>query len=58
MFWVHGGAFVYGSNSNELYGPEYIITEDVVIVAINYRLGILGKQFRYVVVSFVINFSF
>ncbi|KAK9875464.1 hypothetical protein WA026_007858 [Henosepilachna vigintioctopunctata] len=42
MVWVHGGGFTYGSNSTELYGPEYLITEDVILVTINYRLGIFG----------------
>lgn len=42
MFWVHGGAFVAGSSKTEVYGPEFLLTEDVVVVTINYRLGILG----------------
>lgn len=43
MVWIHGGGFVWGSNNSRIYGPEFLITEDAVIVAINYRLGILGK---------------
>lgn len=31
-----------GSNKTELFGPEFLMTEDVVLVIINYRLGILG----------------
>lgn len=42
MFWIHGGAFMTGSNKTELFGPEYLIAENVVIVTINYRLGFLG----------------
>jgi carboxylesterase type B len=42
LFWIHGGGFVYGSGSEDLYSPDYLITEDVVVVTINYRLGILG----------------
>ncbi|KAI4468860.1 carboxylesterase [Holotrichia oblita] len=42
MVWIHGGGFVWGSNDSQMYGPEFLITEDVVIVAVNYRLGILG----------------
>ncbi|KRT86285.1 hydrolase [Oryctes borbonicus] len=42
MVWIHGGGFVWGSNNSQMYGPEFLITEDVVIVAINYRLGVLG----------------
>ncbi|KAF2898714.1 hypothetical protein ILUMI_07459 [Ignelater luminosus] len=42
MFWIHGGAFYYGSGNTDLYGPDYLISEDVVIVTINYRFGLLG----------------
>jgi carboxylesterase type B len=43
MFWIHGGAFLYGSNKSELFGPDYLMTEDIVLVCINYRLGAFGK---------------
>jgi carboxylesterase type B len=43
LFWIHGGGFVFGSGTEELYAPDYLITEDVVVVTINYRLGILGE---------------
>ncbi|RZC42621.1 COesterase and/or Abhydrolase 3 domain containing protein, partial [Asbolus verrucosus] len=42
MFWIHGGGFMHGSSKSNFYGPEYLLTEDVVFVSINYRLGILG----------------
>ncbi|XP_063916524.1 juvenile hormone esterase-like isoform X2 [Zophobas morio] len=42
LFWIHGGGFVFGSGNEDLYGPEFLITEDVVLVTINYRLGLLG----------------
>ena len=42
MFWVHGGMFISGSGNEDLHGPEFLMTEDVVLVTINYRLGILG----------------
>lgn len=43
MVWIHGGAFTKGSNSTKIYGPEYFLIEDIVLVTINYRLGPLGK---------------
>ncbi|XP_030753701.1 esterase B1-like [Sitophilus oryzae] len=42
MVWIHGGGFVSGSSSTQLYGPEFLLTQDVVLVTINYRLGIFG----------------
>ncbi|KAJ4450087.1 hypothetical protein ANN_01494, partial [Periplaneta americana] len=42
MVWLHGGAFVTGSSTSIMFGPDHLLTEDVVLVTINYRLGILG----------------
>lgn len=41
MFWIHGGAYIQGA-ANE-YDPEILARDnDVVVVTINYRLGIFG----------------
>lgn len=42
MVWIHGGAFAYGSGDDTVYGPDYIVEKDVVLVTFNYRLGVLG----------------
>lgn len=42
MFWIHGGSFSSGSNKTDIYGPEFLMTQDIVLVVINYRLGVLG----------------
>lgn len=42
MVWIHGGGFVTGSSKTDLYGPEYLVANDVVLVTFNYRLGALG----------------
>lgn len=42
MVWIHGGAFIMGSGDDTMYGPDWFVTEDVVYVTLNYRLGILG----------------
>lgn len=42
MVWIHGGGFTFGSANAFLYGPDYLIDENVVLVTINYRLGALG----------------
>lgn len=43
LVWIHGGAFVSGSGSSSWYDGESFATKgDVVVVTINYRLGILG----------------
>jgi para-nitrobenzyl esterase len=43
MVWIHGGSFVWGSGSGGLYRGGTLAREgDVVVVTINYRLGLLG----------------
>ncbi|XP_078047071.1 esterase FE4 isoform X2 [Augochlora pura] len=42
MVWIHGGGFVAGSSDGTVYGPDYIVRKDVVLVTINYRVGVLG----------------
>lgn len=45
MVWVHGGGFKYGDSSEMIFGPDYLLSKDIVYVSINYRLGVLGKLF-------------
>ncbi|XP_058799390.1 juvenile hormone esterase-like [Phymastichus coffea] len=42
MFWIHGGAFLSGSGNDDMFGPDYLLTKSVVLVTINYRLGVFG----------------
>uniref|UniRef100_A0A182PZ50 Carboxylic ester hydrolase n=1 Tax=Anopheles epiroticus TaxID=199890 RepID=A0A182PZ50_9DIPT len=42
MVFVHGGAYSTGSGDDALYGARYFMPENVVIVTLNYRLGVLG----------------
>ena len=42
LIFVHGGAFVVGSNNSKVYGPQALLDLDVVLVTMNYRLGPLG----------------
>lgn len=43
MFWLHGGAFIYGAGTMMNYDGRYLShSSDTVVVTINYRLGSLG----------------
>lgn len=41
MIWIHGGGFIFGS-ANEYHPGSYVTDQDVIVVAMNYRLGVLG----------------
>ena len=43
MVWIHGGGFATGNPGREDYGPDYFLNENVIVVAIAYRLGVLGE---------------
>ncbi|XP_055697381.1 juvenile hormone esterase-like [Phlebotomus papatasi] len=43
VVYIHGGSFLSFSSKPELFGPEYIMDNgEVILVTLNYRLGILG----------------
>ncbi len=42
MVWIHGGGFYVGSSSQDLYDGAALAKRGVVVVSINYRLGVLG----------------
>ena len=43
VVWIHGGAFIMGSGSTPLYsGISFASRHDLIVVTINYRLGLLG----------------
>jgi para-nitrobenzyl esterase len=42
MVWIHGGALVTGSSKETLYDGARMAREGMVMVSINYRLGVLG----------------
>ncbi|XP_026749562.2 esterase FE4-like [Galleria mellonella] len=42
MVFIHGGAFIFGSGGKLLYGPEFLVKHNVILVTFNYRLGALG----------------
>jgi para-nitrobenzyl esterase len=42
MVWIHGGAFVRGANSLPMYDGSAFARDGIVLVAINYRLGVPG----------------
>lgn len=42
MFWIHGGGFTRGTANTSAYDGEVLAHKGVVVVTINYRLGIFG----------------
>ena len=42
MFWIHGGGYSGGAASEPRHNGDFLPTKNVVLVTINYRLGIFG----------------
>ena len=42
MVWFHGGGFYSGDSSERFYGPGHLLDKDVILVTVNYRLGVYG----------------
>jgi para-nitrobenzyl esterase len=42
MFWIHGGGFSGGASSEPRHNGDFLPLQGVVLVTINYRLGVFG----------------
>ena len=42
MFWIHGGGYAGGASSEPRHNGDYLPLRGVVLVTINYRLGVFG----------------
>ncbi|MGA9060659.1 MAG: carboxylesterase family protein [Terracidiphilus sp.] len=42
MFWIHGGGYRGGAGSEPRHNGDFLATKGVVLVTINYRLGVFG----------------
>jgi para-nitrobenzyl esterase len=42
MVWIHGGAFKSGSGSVPIYDGRTLAARGIIVVTLNYRLGVLG----------------
>jgi len=42
MFWIHGGGYSGGASSEPRHNGDYLPLKGVVLVTINYRLGVFG----------------
>lgn len=42
LFYIHGGGYVEGASDDILNGADFIIEQQVILVTVNYRLGMFG----------------
>lgn len=42
MVFIHGGGFHLGSSSISNFGPDYFMDNDLVLITLQYRLGVFG----------------
>lgn len=57
QIWIHGGGFTFGSCGPERYGPDYILQKNVILVTINYRVGVLGEC-RHISVNVLLSLNY
>lgn len=44
LVWFPSGGFNAGSGDDDMYGPDFFMDQDVVLVTLNHRLGAIGKN--------------
>lgn len=42
LIYIHGGAWKFGDSTDRFYGPDFLLSQDNVVVTIQYRLGMFG----------------
>lgn len=42
MVFIYGGGFQIGEATRDMYGPDFFMSKDVVLVTVSYRLGAFG----------------
>lgn len=42
LLYIHGGGFSLGDATDDVYGPDFLLSQDNIVVTIQYRLGIFG----------------
>jgi carboxylesterase type B len=44
MVYIHGEGFFSRTGASYLWGPQYLLEKDIVLVTFNYHLGALGQS--------------
>lgn len=42
LVWIHGGGFVEANSGDLECGPDFLLSEDNIVVTIEFRIGIFG----------------
>ncbi|CAH2233120.1 jg13984 [Pararge aegeria aegeria] len=42
MVYIHGGGYLSGSGNDDMYGPKFLLSQNIILVTINYRLEVFG----------------
>ena len=42
LLWIYGGGFTSGDAGEFLFGPDFLLSEDNIVVTVHYRIGIFG----------------
>lgn len=58
MAFVYGGGFKFGQTNQSIYGPDYLLEHNVIVVSFNYRVGAFGKTKQWYLVFKVFTLYF
>lgn len=42
LFFIHGGGYSEMNGNDHIYGPDFLMEQNVILVTFNYRIGVLG----------------
>lgn len=48
LVFFHPGGFYVFSGQSYFFGPQYLLDHDIVLITVNFRLGVLGMINRYI----------
>lgn len=52
MIWIHGGGYAFGAPDEQVYGPDFLLQKNIILVTIAYRTGALGIFLKYLVIVY------
>lgn len=53
LVWIYGGGLTAGVIHPTTFGPDFLVADNVLVVAMNYRIGALGKLYIIMFIDYI-----